>query len=67
VIANQYLAAHPDHDRARLASGPCQFDDTPLVVRRGAPTIGQHTDEILAEAGLTTDEITHLHQTGAVA
>jgi crotonobetainyl-CoA:carnitine CoA-transferase CaiB-like acyl-CoA transferase len=67
VVANGYLAPHPAHDRARLASAPCQFDDEPLVIRRGAPDIGQHTDAILTEAGFSTDEIRNLHETGAVA
>jgi crotonobetainyl-CoA:carnitine CoA-transferase CaiB-like acyl-CoA transferase len=66
VVANGYLAPHPDHDRARLASAPCQFDDEPLVVRRGAPDIGEHTDVILAEAGFSTDEIHTLHESGAI-
>ena len=57
----------PTTTRARLASAPCQFDDEPLVIRRGAPAIGEHTDAILAEAGLTADEIRHLHDTGAIA
>jgi len=67
VVANGYLAPHPDHEQARLASAPCQFDDAPLVIRRGAPDIGEHTDTILAEAGLSPDEIRHLHDAGAVA
>ena len=67
VVANGYLAPHPHHERARLAAGPCQFDDAPLVVRRHAPTIGEHTDAILAEVGFTGDEIHHLHDTGAIA
>ena len=61
-----YLAAHPDHERARLASAPCQFDDEPLVIRRGAPDIGEHTDAILAEAGFDADQIRGLHDAGAV-
>ena len=67
MIANGYLAAHPDHERARLAAAPCQFDDEPLVVRRGAPDIGEHTDAVLAEAGLSADDIRRLHETGAIA
>lgn len=55
VTANGYLAAHPDHDRARLAAGPCQFDGEQLRVRRGAPRHGQHTQEVLAEIGLPAD------------
>jgi crotonobetainyl-CoA:carnitine CoA-transferase CaiB-like acyl-CoA transferase len=67
VVANGYLAPHPDHDRARLASAPCQFDDETLVIRRGAPEIGEHTDAVLTEAGFSTDEIRTLHETGAIA
>lgn len=67
VVANGYLAAHPDHERAHLAAGPCQFDDDPLVVRRGAPAIGEHTDAVLTEVGFTATEIDHLRATGAVA
>ncbi len=67
VIANGYLAPHPDHERARLASAPCQFDDEPLVIRNGAPAIGEHTDAVLAEAGFDADEIRALHETGAIA
>ena len=37
VIANGYLAPHPSHADARLASSPMQFDGRGLEVRRGAP------------------------------
>jgi crotonobetainyl-CoA:carnitine CoA-transferase CaiB-like acyl-CoA transferase len=67
VVANGYLASHPDHERARLASAPCQFDDEPLVIRNGAPAIGEHTDAVLAEAGFHADEIRALRETGAIA
>ena len=67
VLANGYLAEHPEHEHARLASGPCQFDDESLVVRVGAPRLGQHTDAVLSEAGYAPDEIRELHATGAVA
>ncbi len=65
VAANGYLAAHPGHDRARLAAGPCQFGDEPLRIRRGAPAIGEHTDEVLGEAGLAPAEIAALRASGA--
>jgi crotonobetainyl-CoA:carnitine CoA-transferase CaiB-like acyl-CoA transferase len=67
VEANGYLASHPDHDRARLATGPCQFDDELPEVRRAAPAIGEHTDELLADAGFDSDEIRRLRDAGAVA
>ncbi|MGH9027194.1 MAG: CoA transferase, partial [Acidimicrobiia bacterium] len=67
VEANRYLAPHPDHERARLATGPCQFDDELPAVRYHAPAVGEHTDEILAAAGVAEDEIRRLRDAGAVA
>jgi crotonobetainyl-CoA:carnitine CoA-transferase CaiB-like acyl-CoA transferase len=67
VIANGYMAPHPGHERARLSSSPVQFDGHGLVVNRGAPTIGEHTDEVLTELGLDGHEIEHLHTIGAIA
>jgi crotonobetainyl-CoA:carnitine CoA-transferase CaiB-like acyl-CoA transferase len=65
VTANGYLALHPTHATARLACAPMQFDDEPTRIRRGAPEIGEHTDEVLAEAGFTADEIAKLRSVGA--
>jgi crotonobetainyl-CoA:carnitine CoA-transferase CaiB-like acyl-CoA transferase len=66
VAANGYLARHPDHDRARLAAGPCQFGGEHLVIRRRAPHAGEHTDEVLAEAGLAPAAIDGLRTSGAL-
>jgi crotonobetainyl-CoA:carnitine CoA-transferase CaiB-like acyl-CoA transferase len=35
-------------------------------VAHAAPALGQHSDEVLAEAGLSPDEIAALHKSGAV-
>jgi len=67
VIANGYLAPHPTESRARLATAPMQFDDEMVQVRRPAPGIGEHTDEVLGEAGLDAAEIDSLRTAGAVA
>lgn len=40
---------------------------TPGVWRRPAPSLGEHTDEVLIEAGLTRDEIAALRRDGACA
>ncbi len=40
---------------------------TPGVWRRPAPLLGQHTDELLAQAGLDADAIAALRATGACA
>jgi alpha-methylacyl-CoA racemase len=47
--------------------GPApRFDRTPTEVPGPAAHAGQHTDELLAEAGYTSDDITKLRDTGAV-
>jgi crotonobetainyl-CoA:carnitine CoA-transferase CaiB-like acyl-CoA transferase len=66
VIANGYLAPHPTHPTARLACAPMQFDDEQVVIRRGAPAIGEHTDEVLAETGFSADEVAALRAAGAL-
>ncbi len=67
VEANGYMPAHPQHERARVASGPVQFDMETTVVRRGAPKVGEHTDEVLAEVGFTPAEIEILRESHAIA
>jgi crotonobetainyl-CoA:carnitine CoA-transferase CaiB-like acyl-CoA transferase len=65
VLANGYLAPHPTHPTARLACAPMQFGDEQTTIRRGAPEIGEHTDEVLTEVGFSTDEIAALRAVGA--
>jgi crotonobetainyl-CoA:carnitine CoA-transferase CaiB-like acyl-CoA transferase len=67
VEANGYMPAHPEHDQARVAAGPVQFDMETTAVRRRAPKVGEHTDEVLAELGFTTTEIAALRDSGAVS
>ena len=51
---------------SKLVSTPVQFDDQPIALRRPAPGTGEHTDEILAEAGLAPAEIARLRGLGAI-
>jgi alpha-methylacyl-CoA racemase len=44
-----------------------RFSRTAPRVERDAPWPGQHTDEALADWGIAADEITKLHETGAIA
>jgi crotonobetainyl-CoA:carnitine CoA-transferase CaiB-like acyl-CoA transferase len=46
---------------------PVKFSETPGAVRHGAPVLGEHTREILLEAGYSADEINSLLDAGAVA
>jgi len=40
---------HPTIGELRLLGIPFKFSDTACSVRRPPPTLGQHTDEIIAE------------------
>jgi crotonobetainyl-CoA:carnitine CoA-transferase CaiB-like acyl-CoA transferase len=39
---------------------------TPLDPKRRAPLLGEHTDDVLAEAGYSSDEIEQLRSSGIV-
>jgi crotonobetainyl-CoA:carnitine CoA-transferase CaiB-like acyl-CoA transferase len=67
VEANSYMPRHPEHERARVSAGPVQFDMETTVVRRRAPQVGEHTDEVLTELGFTAAEIGALRDSGAIA
>jgi crotonobetainyl-CoA:carnitine CoA-transferase CaiB-like acyl-CoA transferase len=61
VAANNYLVKLQTDDGVpyTLASVPVEFDETPATPGR-APDVGQHTEEVLLELGLTWDEIIEL-------
>ena len=65
VHANGYMPRHPGHPRARVAANPVQFDGDPMTVHRGAPEVGEHTREVLTEAGMTDAEIDALVADGS--
>jgi formyl-CoA transferase len=50
----------------RTISNPIRLSFAEQQVANPAPALGQHSDEILTEAGLSPDEIAALHRSGAV-
>jgi len=50
-------AEHPSEGRYRTVRSPVTFSTAPFHIRRHAPRLGEHTAEILAEAGLSAGEI----------
>jgi len=68
VIANGIVVEdeHPVAGRVRQARPAERMDGTPSEISRPAPTLGQHTDEVLGEFGFSEAEITSLREAGAL-
>ena len=62
VLANDYMVKRPHRDLGEwwYAPTPIEFQKTPVSIRSEAPLLGEHTDEILAELGLSEHEIRDL-------
>ena len=56
---------HPKAGRLRQTRNAARFSKTPASIRRGAPTLGEHTEEVLVEAGYSATEIADLRAQGA--
>ncbi len=68
VIENRLLveSEHPHTGRTRTPRPVASFEATPATLRRPAPALGEHTDELLAELGLPEGEIHKLHAEGVL-
>ncbi len=59
-------APHSRLGAVKTIGAPVKFSDTPAAVRRGAPMLGEHTREVLAEHGYTRAEIDDLAKSAAI-
>jgi crotonobetainyl-CoA:carnitine CoA-transferase CaiB-like acyl-CoA transferase len=66
VLANDVIVEvdHPVAGRLRQTRAAARFSATPAGIRRGAPGLGEHTGEVLAELGYTAEEFAALHAAG---
>jgi len=57
---------HPRAGRFRTLDTPIRFDRTPGEIRTPAPGLGEHTDTVLSQAGLSPAEIASLRKSGTI-
>lgn len=58
--------AHRSGREIEIVKSPVEFAATPVTIRRPAPELGEHTEEVLLEAGYSWDEIAKLRERGAL-
>lgn len=57
---------HPLIGKMKVIATPTQFSATPSSIRSAAPTLGQHTVEILSKLGFDSDNIKKLKDRGTI-
>src|ERR1700726_3427756 len=63
---NRHRASFVEIDGIAQPAPAPRFLGTPTQVQRPPARIGEHTDAILRDWGLSADEVAELHRTGAV-
>jgi crotonobetainyl-CoA:carnitine CoA-transferase CaiB-like acyl-CoA transferase len=57
---------HPTEGHIKAPGFPMRFSKTPATVERGAPLVGEHTGEVLRQAGFSDERIAALAAAGAI-
>ena len=61
-----YKLEHPEHGPVKLARRPVHVDSSREIDSRPPPGLGEHSDEILREAGFSSEQIDRLRRSGIV-
>jgi len=69
IAANALIVEsdHPHAGRMRQARPAARFDGTPAELRSPAPLLGEHTDEVLTELGVSSEQLAALRTARTVA
>ena len=57
---------HPTAGAVKTIGQPIELDDTPAQIRTAPPLLGEHTDDVLREAGYADEAIRAFRERGAV-
>ena len=68
ALENGYLTAldHPVQGAVTIPGYPVHFSACNAGTRRAAPKLGEHTDEVLQQMGLTREDIDRLRSDGII-
>lgn len=58
------IVDHPSEGQLRMPEPPIRFSKNPSSIRKVQPRLGQHSEEILAEAGYSQDDISRMLNEG---
>ncbi|MFZ6648855.1 CaiB/BaiF CoA transferase family protein [Undibacterium sp. TJN25] len=69
LVATGFIAEeeHPSQGLVRTLGNPTSWSGTPLGTMRPAPALGEHSAQILSEAGYTAAQIAAMADSGATA
>ena len=59
-------APHAAAGEVRMVANPIKFSATPIAHDRAPPLLGEHTDEVLGDLGLSGDELSALRADGVI-
>ena len=57
---------HPVAGKFKYPGAPLRMDRTPWEIKRPAPLLGQHNEEVLSDRGYSKEEIVMLRQQGVI-